>query len=115
MTETENKITETSDEQPKGWNYGWGGLLVFLLTLAAIIALSILASPKAESAREPLFKVVYTCSPSKGETYKVIRDTECGTEYGVYENKNGVSVFLRVNPDGKPFTTSKYTGEGYPK
>ena len=115
MTKIENKVTETADKHHKGWQFGWRGLLLFILAFGILIALTIWASPRAEGAQEQIFKVVYTYSPSKEVTYKIIRDVECGTEYVMYESKNVVDVFLRVDPKGNPLTVSKYTGEGVTK
>lgn len=116
MNENDSKIVmDVGYEEAKDPNSG-KKLIAFLIVLVLLIIASLVFSGNANGAQEPLFRTVYTQSPSKGVTYSVIRDTEIGTEYIVIETKNGVAVCTRVTPlDGKPFVTSKYTGEGVVK
>ena len=113
MDKNENKIVYDAGYDEVKDPHSGKKLIAFLIVFALLIAASVLFSGNANGAQEPLFRTVYTYSPSKGVTHSIIRDTEIGTEYIVIETKNGVAVCTRVTPlDGKPFTASKYTGEG---
>lgn len=116
MNENENKIVMDAGYEEVKDPHSGKKLIAFLVVLVLLIVASVVFSGNANGAQEPLFRTVYTYSPSKGVTHSVLRDTEIGTEYIVIETKNGVAVCTRVSPlDGKPFVTSKYTGEGVGK